>query len=184
VLNTNDNYVIRNCYSTNLPATASYYSIYVNGVLQPRASYVFLNSGCGPGMKSVNYIWSAPPAGTNTILVTYTNLAVQLADTRTFVIVRPGDSDGDGMSDYNEVLAGTDPFNAASALRITELANGHQLVVWDSVAGRNYQVLATTNLFYPMQGISPVIQASSPSAFYFDATPDAIGKFYRIQLLP
>ena len=95
-----------------------------------------------------------------------------------------GDSDGDGMSDYNETLAGTDPFDADSALRITELANGNQLVVWASVSGRNYQVLATTNLFYLMQVISPVIQASGESAFYFDNAPDAHSKFYRVQLLP
>lgn len=183
-LNTNDTYVIRNCYSTNLPATSTYYSIYVNGGLQPRGSYIFLNSGCSPGLKSLNYVWGSIPPGTNIITVTYTNLAVQIEDTRTVVVVRPGDSDGDGMSDYNETLAGTDPFDAASALRITELANGNQLVVWDSVAGRNYQVLATTNLLYPMQIVSPVIQASSSSSFYFDAAPDAKSKFYRVQLLP
>ena len=183
-LNTNDNYVIRNCYSTNLPPTSTFYSIYLNGVLMPRANYSFLLSGCAPGLRSVNYLANGLPAGTNSILVTYTNVGVQIQDARTFVVVRLGDSDGDGMSDYNETIAGTDPFDANSALRITELANGNQLVVWDSVAGRNYQVLATTNLVYQMQVISSVIQASAPSSFYFDNAPDATNKFYRIQLLP
>ena len=183
-LNTNDNFVIRNCYSTNLPATSTFYSIYLNGVLLPRANYAFLLSGCAPGLRSVNYNYSGYPAGTNTILVTYTNLATYIEDTRTFVVVRPGDSDGDGMSDYNEAIAGTDAFDANSALRITELANGNQLVVWDSIAGRNYEVQATTNLVYPMQVISPPIQASGPSTFYFDNAPDATNKFYRIKLVP
>lgn len=183
-LNPGDNYVLRHCYSTNLPALLAYYSIYLNGVMLPRANYSFLNSGCSPGLRSVNYNYIGYPVGTNTVTILYTNVGVQLSDTRTFVVVRPGDSDGDGMSDYHETLAGTDPFDADSVLRITELANGNQLVVWASVAGRNYQVLATTNLFYPMQVISPVIQASGESSFYFDATPDAHSKFYRVQLLP
>lgn len=183
-LNPTDSYVVRSCFSTNLPATATFYSVYLNGALAPRASYIFLNSGCSVGLRSLNYQWLNAPVGTNTITVTYTNLGVQLEAIRTFVVVRPGDSDGDGMSDYQETIAGTNPFDANSALRITELANGHQLVIWDSVAGRNYQVLATTNLFLPMQVISPTIQASAPSSFYFDATPDATNKFYRVQLLP
>lgn len=173
------------CFSTYLTNDPALYRIYTNGVLVPRTNnnYIFLASGCSPGLRSLYYYWVAPPLGTNTYQVTYSNIFT-LSDTRTFVVTRPGDSDGDGMSDYNEVLAGTDPQSAASALRITELANGNQLVVWDSVAGRNYQVLATTNLFYPMQVISPVVQASSSSSFYFDAAPDATNKFYRIQLLP
>jgi hypothetical protein len=184
-LATNSNFVLRNCYSTNLPATSTFFSIYLNGVMMPRANYSFLSSGCSPGLKSVNYNYTGYPgrheyhAGH-----LHQHRGAPIEDTRTFVVVRPGDSDGDGMSDYNETLAGTDPFDANSGLRITELANGNQLVVWDSVAGRNYQVLATTNLVYPMQVISPVIQASASSSFYFDNAPDATSKFYRMQLLP
>lgn len=173
------------CFSTGLTNDPALYRIYTNGVLVPRTNnnYIFLASGCSPGLRSLYYYWVAPPAGTNTFQVTYSNIFT-LSDTRTFVVARPGDSDGDGMSDYNEVLAGTDPFSAASALRITELANGNQLVVWDSVTGRNYQVLATSDLSMPMQVISPVIQASASSSFFFDTAPDATNKFYRIQLLP
>jgi hypothetical protein len=185
VLSATASNLLQTCFSTYLTNDPAFYRIYTNGVLVPRinGNYIFLASGCSSGLRSLYYYWVAPPVGTNTFQVTYSNIFT-LSDTRTFVVVRPGDSDGDGMSDYNEVLAGTDPYDAASALRITELANGNQLVVWDSVAGRNYQVLATTNLFYPMQVISPAIQASSSSSFYFDAAPAAKSKFYRVQLLP
>ncbi len=183
-LNAGANYAIRNCYSTNLPASSVYYSIYLNGQLLPRANYTFLNSGCAVGFRSVNYLANGLVPGTNVVFVTYTNSPVYLEDTRTFVVVRPGDSDGDGMSDYNETLAGTDPYNPGSILRITELANGNKLVVWDSVAGRTYRVLATTDIAAPMQVISSPIQAGGPSTFYFDTASEASNKFYRIQLVP
>lgn len=185
VLSATASNLMQACFSTGLTNDPALYQIYTNGVLVPRTNnnYIFLASGCSAGLRSLYYYWVAPPPGTNTYQVTYSNIFT-LSDTRTFVVVRPGDSDGDGMSDYHETLAGTDAFDANSALRITELANGNQLVVWDSVPGRNYQVLATTNLINPMQIVSPVIQASAASSFYFDNAPDAKSKFYRVQLLP
>src|SRR6185295_17876925 len=108
-----------------------------------------------------------------------------LSDTRWVNVVRPIDyaldSDGDGLLDWQEQIAGTNPFDSNSVLRITGLANGNQLVVWDSVSNVNYQVLATTNLNYPMQPISPVIPASGSTAFFYDSAPDTAGKYYRIQ---
>jgi len=183
VLNSNAVFALQACFSTNLPTDPNFYSVYINGALQPRSNYIILGSGCGTGLRSLYYSWNSHLVGTNTVTVTYSNSLV-LSETRSMVVARPGDSDGDGMNDYSEILAGTNPLDTNSVLRITELANGNQLVVWDSVAGRNYQVLATTNLFQPLYIISPVIQASSSSSFYFDGAPDATNKFYRIQLLP
>ena len=94
------------------------------------------------------------------------------------------DQDGDGMSNQDEHLAGTNPLDANSLLRITGLADGNHLLVWDSVPGINYQVLATTNLSVPMGAISPLIQASNSSSSYFDAALDPARKFYRIQVVP
>ncbi|HEY5298971.1 MAG TPA: hypothetical protein VIK59_13780, partial [Verrucomicrobiae bacterium] len=62
-------------------------------------------------------------------------------------------------------------------------SNNHQLIVWDSVAGANYEVLATTNLTQPFQPISGVIQATSSSTSFYDPDPEP-QKFYEIQLLP
>ena len=88
------------------------------------------------------------------------------------------------MSDYNELIAGTDPFDANSLLRITSLENGHRLIVWDSVSNVNYQVWATTNLDVPMTPLSPIIPASDASTFFYDSSPDPVVKFYRVQVVP
>jgi hypothetical protein len=123
------------------------------------------------------------PPGTNLVQVIFTN-GFTLSDARTIAVARPGDSDGDGMSDYAEMIAGTDPYNSNSVLRITGLANGNQLVVWNSVSNVNYRVLATTNLNYPMVPISPIVPGTGDSTFYFDGSPDAVSKFYRVQVVP
>lgn len=182
-LNTNDTYLTQTCFSTGLTNDVNLYSIYVNGVLQARSNYIFLASGCGAGLRSLYYYWKPALAGTNVIQVTYSNFFT-LGDTRRVAVARPGDTDGDGATDYHEILGGTNPEDANSLLRITELANGYHLVVWDSVPGVNYQVWGTTNLSVPMAPISPVIQANGASSFYYDSAPDPSNKFYRIKVVP
>jgi len=183
-LSTNDVYTLQACFTSTLTTNNSnLFSIYLNGTLLDRSNYIFRPSGCASGLRSLYYNWTGGPPGSNTLQVIYTNLTM-LSDSRTFAVVRPGDSDGDGMSDYAELIAGTDAFDANSALRITALSNGNHLIVWNSVSNINYQVLATTNLSYPLLPISPVIVGSGPSTFYFDSSPDPTNKFYRIQVVP
>ena len=76
-----------NCYSTNLPATSTFYSIYVNGVPRPRANYIFLGHVAARAYGRLITSGTPFPAGLpNTVLITYTNVGVQLEDTRTFVV--------------------------------------------------------------------------------------------------
>lgn len=63
--------------------------------------------------------------------------------------VAGADADHDGMSNAAEFMAGTDPNNAASVFRVTDLAvvtNEQFTISWPSVAGRTYRVQRATNL--------------------------------------
>ena len=184
VMNTNTLINIRTCFTDTLTTNdATRFTLLVNGQPQTVSSNNFRTTGCGSGLRLVFHPYSTWLPGLNVIQMTYSNIFT-VSDTRSFYVVRPGDTDGDGLSDLAELYAGTDPDDAASVLRITGLENGNQLVVWDSVPGVNYQVLASTNLAEPFAVLSPVLPASGTSSFYYDNTPDPTNKFYRIQVVP
>ena len=157
-LGSNSLFTIQACFTSTLTTNdASLFSLYINGTLQPRQNYIFRPTGCGAGLRAFYYNWTTAVPGSNVIQLAFTN-TVQLSDTR-FVLMAP-------------------------PCKITGLANDNQLVIWDSAPGINYQVYATTNLTYPLLPISPVIPASGTSTFYFDTSPSATNKFFRVQVVP
>ena len=99
------------------------------------------------------------------------------------------DPDHDGASNLAEFLAGTNPTNFDSALRLTALrAAGTNGVVleWPSVAGRYYRLLRETN---PLNGIYSLVRtnlaATPPLNTVTDAVPaSASPQFYRLELEP
>ncbi|MFM1768286.1 MAG: hypothetical protein RJA22_815 [Verrucomicrobiota bacterium] len=95
-----------------------------------------------------------------------------------------GDPDGDGFRNLEEYLAGTNPQDAASLLRVTELAGAGRVVSWQSVPGRNYQVWATTNLLAPWQARSGVLTAYGGTTLFTNPVPVLVREFYRVQALP
>jgi hypothetical protein len=94
-----------------------------------------------------------------------------------------GDYDGDGMTNAAEDLAGTNPLDPSSALRILSLANGN-LVSWSSVSNKTYRVLAATDLQTGFVPVSGVITAVSSTASFLDGQATNAHKFYRITVLP
>ena len=97
------------------------------------------------------------------------------------------DPDGDGLSNTGEYVAGTNPTNAASVLKMLSVSNapGGAAVRWQSVAGKKYQVSSRTNLVtasWQTNG-APVLGGSS-TALYLDATATNGIRFYRVQVLP
>jgi glycosidase len=98
-----------------------------------------------------------------------------------------GDVDGDGLTNWQEWIAGTAANNAASTFRITDIsyANGTATVDWEAVPGKNYSVEATTNL----------VNGAWKSIFFGTALTTLEGiiepnvtntpqRFYRARVLP
>lgn len=162
-MGTGDNFPIQTCYTGTLDTNnITLFSIYINGVFQPRResngtpNYFITGTGCGTGMRMLTYNWSGASVGTNQIQVVYTN-GITLSDTKTVIIAPP--------------------------LLITGLANNNQLLVWDSAPGVNYQVLATTNLTQPFEPVSNIIPGAGASTYFFDNSPSVPQKFYEVQVI-
>jgi len=91
------------------------------------------------------------------------------ASSSSVILLDPnGDYDGDGMSNAAEDLAGTNPLDAASLLRILSLANGN-LLTWSSVANKNYRVLTTPDLATNFVPLSGLLTATNSTTSYLDA---------------
>ena len=160
ILGSNDVYTITSCFTSTLtPNNYNLFSIFINGVLQPRQDgqgnvlYHISPLGCGTGLRQLSYDWTGFSPGTNVIQVNFTN-GLSLNATRTVpvgILYSSLDSDGDGVPDWLELLAGTNPYDASSFFHITALVIGNPVeLLWSSVPNKTYQILATTNLNYPM----------------------------------
>ena len=97
------------------------------------------------------------------------------------------DSDGDGMNNWQEWVAGTNPTNAASVLALYAPILNHFsqeiIVKWQSVAGKTYDLQRSTNPFGPggFTSISSNITGQAGSTFFYDYTAtNGNTFFYRV----
>jgi parallel beta-helix repeat protein len=96
------------------------------------------------------------------------------------------DTDGDGLNNWQEWVAGTDPTDAASALRILSIApdpSGLQ-ITWQSVIGRNYALERSTNVgsqsrFTLQRDV--IAQTEETSVIDYQPAENA-PSFYRVQV--
>ena len=95
------------------------------------------------------------------------------------------DTDGDGISDWAEGIAGTDPTSAASALRLHQPVlepGGVVRLQWESVAGRSYVVEALSQVGgTAWQGVAAVTATSSLATARTAVGGAAV--FYRVRVL-
>lgn len=95
------------------------------------------------------------------------------------------DTSGNGFLDLYEFLAGTDPTNATTLLRLEQQSfePGQGVTIsWQSATGKTYRVARSTNLvsFAP---IAIHVPADPPLNEYTDPSPPESGlSFYRIEL--
>jgi hypothetical protein len=96
------------------------------------------------------------------------------------------DTDGDGMSDYDEFIAGTNPTNADSKLvflGVNVQTNRSFYFQWSAVPGRMYQVQSSTNLENWVPA-SDWMQATVSPMSYSSTNAASGSRMYRIQVRP
>ena len=95
---------------------------------------------------------------------------------------RNTDSDGDGMSNWAEYVAGTNPTNASSYLKIEQnVAPGSASVRVGTVSGHSYTVQFTDNLNSVVWGRLGNITARPTNSVVSFADPNwTTNRFYRV----
>lgn len=98
---------------------------------------------------------------------------------------RDTDLDGDGLSNYEEYLAGTAANDPDSVLALTaaELLGSDIVITWQSVAGKSYMVITNTSLTAGTPGtLETGITGKADSTSYTGTVSGAVAVFYEIGL--
>lgn len=93
------------------------------------------------------------------------------------------DSDGDGMSDYNEILAGMDPHSAASVFAAAMIQEGAvNRINWTGVLGQRYGVMRSNDLKNGFDLIASGLECRATGSMVFEDNSPVQGmpNFYKV----
>ena len=96
----------------------------------------------------------------------------------TFDQAETNDFDSDGLNNWQEYIAGTDPTNAVSVLKAAQTTRN--VISWSAVSGRIYSVYWSTNLLKGFTNLNNNILY--PTNNYTNATPDLRLNHYQIKV--
>ena len=95
------------------------------------------------------------------------------------------DTDGDGARDGDEVMAGTDPLDAGSVFRSSEITIpfANSIVIgWNSIEGKSYSVMKTSDSGFSFHTLTNGIEATPPINTYTNQLEALSSQFFRINL--
>jgi glycosidase len=95
-----------------------------------------------------------------------------------------GDPDNDHFTNIQEYLAGTNPRDPFSLLRIVGLSGGGQRITWQSVPGKRYQVYSTPSPAIAFEPLSGGINAFESLTHYTNSGPPQAHEFFKVRVLP
>lgn len=172
-------------------ATNTAWSAVFNESIPPDASALLTVSGGADGP-----VWTAT-AGAHSLQATVDDLNQVSESNETNnrrnagwgVSTSPTDSDGDGLDDESETIAGTDPRDRASVLRITSIArlDANQLALtWSSVPGMVYRVVRYADIAGPKWAscLSQVVAPEGATSLTRTVTDSGGLHFYRVLVVP
>lgn len=126
---------------------------------------------------------ASPTAGVHTVTfagdgdvdTTYATIEILVVDL-------DADNDGDGLTNGEELIAGTNMDSKLSTFRITDttLDGSGYTVNWHAVSGRRYTVLWTSSL---LGGFQPIATNDAPTNSWLDTGHTTGSKgFYKVEV--